>query len=132
VNVLEHIENDREALFHAYKSLKNKGHILLFVPALSFLYSDLDKRLGHYRRYSKNELIKIVTSAGFSIKKVSYFDMVGIIPWYIAFVLLNHAYTLKASNVSMYDKLVVPIMKKVEHVITPVIGKNLILVGQKT
>ena len=129
VNALEHIENDREALSHAYKSLHHKGHILIFVPALSFLYSNLDKKLGHYRRYSKEELVEIVTSVGFSIKKVKYFDMVGIIPWYIAFVLLNS--TIKESNVSMYDKLVVPIMKKVERVITPMIGKNLVLVGQK-
>ena len=129
VNVLEHVENDREALSHAYKSLHHKGHILIFVPALSFLYSNLDKKLGHYRRYSKKELIEVVTSVGFSIKKVKYFDMVGIIPWYIAFVLLNR--TIKESNVSMYDKLAVPIMKKVDRVITPMIGKNLVLVGQK-
>ena len=129
VNVLEHIEDHREALSHAYKTLHNKGHILIFVPALSFLYSNIDKKVGHYRRYSKNELVEVVTSAGFSIKKVKYFDMVGIIPWYIAFVLLKH--TTTEVNVSAYDKLVIPIMRKIERNITPIIGKNIVLVAQK-
>ena len=129
VNVLEHIEDDAKTLSHAYTALHHKGHVLIFVPALSFLYSNLDKKVGHYRRYSKRELIEVVTSAGFSVKKVKYFDMAGIIPWYIAFVLLKQ--TTTQSNVSMYDKLVVPIMKRVERVITPMIGKNLVLVGKK-
>ncbi len=129
VNVLEHIEDDAKALSHAYNALHHKGHILIFVPALSFLYSDLDKKLGHYRRYSKRELVEVVSSAGFTVKKVKYFDVAGIIPWYIAFVILKLSAT--QSNVSMYDNFVVPIMNRIERVITPPIGKNLILVGQK-
>jgi len=129
VNVLEHIENDREALSHAYKTLRFKGHVLIFAPALSFLYSNLDKKIGHFRRYSKAGLIEIVKSVGFSIKKVKYFDMLGIVPWYITFVLLNQS--ISNSSVLLYDKLVVPIIKRVERIITPMIGKNLVIVGQK-
>ena len=129
INVLEHIEDDKSALSHAYKTLKPKGHLLIFVPALSFLYSNLDKKVGHYRRYSKKELVSCATAAGFSIKNVKYFDIAGIIPWYIAFVLLKQ--TTTEGNVSLYDKLIVPIMRKVENIMTPMIGKNLILIGQK-
>ena len=129
INVLEHIENDKEALSHAYKTLRNNGHIIVFVPALQFLFSDLDRKVGHFRRYSKFGLVNIVQSVGFSIERVKYFDIVGIIPWYIAFVLLKQ--TTTEGNVSLYDKLVVPIMRKVEHVMTPVIGKNLLLIGKK-
>ena len=129
VNVLEHIKDDRAALYHAYQILRSKGHVLIFAPALSFLYSELDKKVGHYRRYSKKELIEVVTSVGFSIKRVKYFDMAGIIPWYIAFVLLKS--TTTGDNVSLYDKLIVPIMKKVEAIIKPIIGKSLIVIGQK-
>ena len=129
VNVLEHIKDDRAALFHAHQILRRKGHILIFAPALPFLYSEFDKMVGHYRRYAKKELIEIVTSAGFSIKKVKYFDIAGIIPWYIAFVLLKRSTT--DFNVSLYDKLIVPFMRKIEALITPIIGKSLIVVGQK-
>lgn len=129
VNVLEHIEDDFNALSHAHKALHQNGHLLIFVPALPFLYSDLDKKVGHFRRYKKQQLENLVSSAGFTIKKSKYFDIAGIIPWYIAFVLLKQ--TTTEANVSLYDKLIVPVMRRVERVIIPMIGKNLILIAQK-
>ncbi|HER62988.1 MAG TPA: class I SAM-dependent methyltransferase, partial [Desulfobacteraceae bacterium] len=129
VNVLEHIKDDREAMRHAHAALKPGGHVLIFVPALSFLYSELDRKVGHFRRYARRELVDVVGSAGFLIKKAQYFDIAGIIPWYIAFVLCKQ--TTTAANVSLYDRLIVPIMRRVERIIPPFTGKNLVLVGQK-
>jgi SAM-dependent methyltransferase len=129
VNVLEHIEKDDEALSHAYKCIRKNGYLLIFVPALNFLFSEMDKSLGHYRRYSKKSLYKVVSSAGFSVKKINYFDLVGIVPWFIAFVLMKG--TMKSSSVALYDRLVVPFMKKVEGILPPPIGKNLVLVARK-
>ncbi len=129
VNVLEHIEYDREALEAAYKSLRPGGHVLIFVPALSFLYSNLDKDLGHYRRYSKKGLAEVAEAAGFQVEKIHYVDIVGIIPWYIVFVLMKKS--MVGSSVSTYDSWVVPIVKKLEQIIRPFVGKNLMLVGQK-
>jgi len=129
INVLEHIEDDGNALVHTYETIKPGGHALIFVPALAFLYSDLDKELGHFRRYSKQSLVDVVEAAGFTVNTVKYFDIAGIIPWYIAFVLLKQ--TTTEGNVSAYDKLVVPIMRRVEQVVTPFIGKNLLLVASK-
>ncbi|MBL8148788.1 MAG: class I SAM-dependent methyltransferase [Blastocatellia bacterium] len=129
INVLEHIENDAKEMFHAYNSLKTGGYVLIFVPALRYLYSEFDKQLGHYRRYHKKQLIDLVESVGFRVVKAKYFDLVGIIPWYIAFVLLKRS--MSSGNVLLYDKLVVPVMQHVEKVLTPFVGKNLLLVGRK-
>ena len=52
VNVLEHIEDDGSALEYIYKILKPGGSLLLFVPALQFLYNQLDHDHGHFRQYS--------------------------------------------------------------------------------
>lgn len=129
INVLEHIKDDEKELAHVYEMLKSGGHVLIFVPALSCLYSDLDKTLGHYRRYHKKELVKLMRDAGFNVVKAKYFDFLGIIPWYIAFVLLKRVIT--GGNVSAYDKWVVPLIRPIERFITPPIGKNLLLVGKK-
>ena len=51
VNVLEHIEDDGAAIVSLYRVLKPGGRLLLFVPALQFLYSELDRQHGHFRRY---------------------------------------------------------------------------------
>ena len=126
VNVLEHIENDEQELATIYKTLKPGGYALIFVPALSFLYSDFDKNLGHFRRYHKKELINLVQHIGFKVKTAKYFDLAGIIPWYIVFVLLKRSMT--GEQISIYDKLVVPIIKKIEGAMTPPIGKNLLLI----
>ena len=129
INVLEHIEKDVEELSHAYQTIKPGGNLLIFVPALEFLFGENDRQVGHFRRYHKKELVERVSSAGFDIVKANYFDLAGILPWYIAFVLLKQ--TATDGNVSLYDNWVVPIVRRVEHFITPPIGKNLLLVGKK-
>jgi SAM-dependent methyltransferase len=129
VNVLEHIEDDQKELQNAFQALKPGGHILLLVPALPWLYSELDRRLGHFRRYYKKELVAKVGNTGFSIIKAKYFDGLGIIPWYVFFTLLKKNIT--GGNVSLYDKIAVPLLSTFERIVPPPIGKNVLLIGQK-
>lgn len=129
INVLEHIEDDRAELAGAFEALKPGGHLLVFVPALSWLYSDFDRQIGHFRRYRKKSLVALAGSVGFDIVKARYFDLAGVIPWYINFVLLRNS--IGSGSVSLYDKLVVPAMRRVERVVTPPIGKNVLLVARK-
>ncbi|MES9992096.1 MAG: methyltransferase domain-containing protein [Candidatus Thiodiazotropha sp.] len=129
VNVLEHIEDDLAELANAYTALNRNGHLLVFVPALPWLYSELDKQVGHFRRYLKNDLVNLVQRQGFKIIKAHYFDIAGILPWYVNFVLLKHS--IGSGSVSLYDKLVVPIMRPLERLLSPPIGKNILLVGKK-
>lgn len=130
VNVLEHIEEDRKELIYACKTIKKNGHILIFAPALSCLYSEFDKKIGHFRRYCKKGLINTVRASGFYIENVRYFDLAGIISWYIVFVLLKKTTTNKA-NILLYDKLVVPPLRFFETLIPPPTGKNLLLIGKR-
>ena len=55
INVLEHIENDFDEMIKIFVSLQPRSYFLLFVPAMNFLYSRMDKRIGHYRRYNKED-----------------------------------------------------------------------------
>lgn len=130
INVLEHIEDDRAELRRALAALKPGGHLVIFVPALSWLYSDFDRQIGHYRRYTKSGLCRLVEDAGFSLTKVRYFDVAGIIPWYVNFVLLRNS--IGSRSVSLYDRLVVPVMRVAERLIPPPIGKNVLLVARKS
>lgn len=130
VNVLEHIEDDASELASVRDALNPGGHLLIFVPALQWLYSELDRKVGHFRRYTKKGLATLVRDAGFSVTKARYFDIAGIIPWYINFTLLNNQIT--GGGVSLYDRLVVPGMRVIEGLITPPVGKNVLLVARKT
>ena len=53
VNVLEHILDDGLAMRSIHDLLRPGGHLLLFVPAMPSLYSELDRRHGHHRRYTR-------------------------------------------------------------------------------
>ncbi len=57
-NVLEHIEDDEAALKALHGKLHPSGKLFLYVPAFSCLYTDIDKAIGHYRRYHKTELVQ--------------------------------------------------------------------------
>ncbi|HEY1247633.1 MAG TPA: class I SAM-dependent methyltransferase [Nitrososphaera sp.] len=129
INVLEHIQDDRTELANALEMLNPQGHLLVFVPALTWLYSSFDKQIGHFRRYTKQHLSGLVRDVGFTLVKAQYFDLAGIIPWYINFVLLRHS--ISGGSVSLYDKLVVPTMRLIESVVPPPIGKNVLLIGKK-
>ena len=129
VNVLEHIKNDENELIEVYKALTNGGHALIFVPAIPLLYSKFDKNIGHFRRYYKNDLVQLAQKIGFNIKKAKYFDFAGIIPWYIFFVLFKQQLT--RDRVSLYDQWAVPVIQKIERLVIPPVGKNLLLVLQK-
>ena len=129
VNVLEHIEDDRTELRYAHAGLKEKGHLLLFVPALPWLFSDFDAEIGHFRRYLKGDLVDLVISAGFDIVRACYFDIAGILPWYFNFVLLKN--TPGRGSVAFYDNFIVPPMRRIESAFTPPVGKNILLVARK-
>ena len=56
-------------------------------------------------------------------------DIAGIIPWFLIFRLLRRE-TIP-SSVSLYDHLVVSVMRRVESAVRPPVGKNLLLVGER-
>lgn len=130
INVLEHVEKDEEELACIYSVLEKGGKLLIFVPALQWLYGTHDFNVGHFRRYYKKDLQSKVEKAGFKVLKNNYFDFLGIIPWWFAFKVFKIKY-LKDGQSKVYDKLVVPLERFFESRIPPLVGKNLILVAQK-
>ncbi len=129
INVLEHVEKDDHELEVIYHSLSSGGHLLVFVPALPFLYSRYDRYVGHFRRYTKKTLQQKMKAAGFRVTHIQYFDSVGIFPWYIFCKLLKQFPS--EATVSFYDKWVVPLERWFEKMFPPLIGKNLIVIAEK-
>ena len=58
LHVLEHIKNDNLEIKEAIKKLKKNAYLIFLVPAHNKMYSNLDKLVGHYRRYELNFLKK--------------------------------------------------------------------------
>lgn len=98
--------------------------------SLAWLFSNFDREVGHFRRYSKDGLERVVAHAGFEVVKSHYFDMAGVLPWYVHFTLLGRG--MGRGSVTLYDRLVVPAMRVVENAVRPPIGKNVLLVARRT
>ena len=72
-DVLEHIKDDIE-FFKKLKRIAPPGHkVLISVPACQFLYSDHDRLLHHYRRYSRKTLDSLLRNNGYEIIRSRYF-----------------------------------------------------------
>jgi SAM-dependent methyltransferase len=83
LDVLEHLEDDRSALDKMRHLLNKNGHLILSVPALSWLYSRRDVQLSHYRRYDKLQLVTLIEESGFIIDHIRFWNAIGVLPnWY--------------------------------------------------
>lgn len=129
VNVLEHIEDDARELQTVHEALSPGEHLCVFVPALQWLFSELDRQVGHHRRYHREALASLVEAQGFQLLRLRYFDLAGVLPWYVAFVLLKRQIT--AGGMGLYDRLIVPVMRRLEARVQVPVGKNLLLVARK-
>jgi SAM-dependent methyltransferase len=133
-NVLEHIENDVACLKELEVLLKKGGRIGIYVPAFMILFSDLDRSVGHYRRYGKRNLIEKMENAGFTILKCQYVDSLG---FFASFLI--KAFGWKATgnigsskSIKLYDSLVFPISRLIDRItLGKIFGKNLLLVAEK-
>lgn len=75
LDVLEHIEDDVNALVTAGRLLKPSGRLLVTVPAYNWLWSSHDDAHLHKRRYTKALLQSKAMAANLSIVRVGYFCM---------------------------------------------------------
>jgi SAM-dependent methyltransferase len=71
--VLEHIEQDVEALTEWSRFLRTHGRLLISVPAHARKYGRSDELVGHIRRYEKKALRKLLEDAGFEqVRIINY------------------------------------------------------------
>lgn len=129
-NVLEHIEDDVSALQSIKKIIKPGGRLAIYVPALPILFSDLDRKVGHFRRYRRKELISKVGGAGFKVEQCFYSDSLGVIASLALIVLGFRNKSGLGSKKSMvfYDRIIYPVSKTLDrYIFRNIVGKNLFL-----
>ncbi len=123
VNVLEHIADDVAELRIINEALPEGGRLFLFVPALSWLHGSFDRQINHYRRYTRTELEKKCIDAGFRVLVSRYFDLLGVLPWWIKYRLLQ-SNKMEPGAVKFYDQRVVPFARALESSFRPPLGKK--------
>lgn len=129
-NVMEHIEDDIEAFRISNTMLAENGTLFLFVPAFMCLFGSMDEQLKHFRRYSKTGLTAKLKNAGFEIEKIRYCNLSGFFAWFLNNRILKIK-SQKASQIALFDKVILPAQKVLESLINPPFGQNIYAVARK-
>jgi 2-polyprenyl-3-methyl-5-hydroxy-6-metoxy-1,4-benzoquinol methylase len=82
LNVLEHVEDDAAGLENIHRALAPGGRAIVLVPEGMSVYGELDRVLGHFRRYAKEELKGKMETAGFEVERVIEFNRVTRPGWW--------------------------------------------------
>ena len=130
-NVLEHIEDDRAVLRQLHQKLKPRGRLLMYVPAFQVLYSSMDRKVGHLRRYMRGELSGKVRQAGFMVQSNRYVDSLGFPVALLYKAIGSDSGTIDRRSLILYDRLVFPVSLVLDYLFGYVLGKNVYLIAEK-
>lgn len=124
MDVLEHIEDDAGELALAAKYLKPGGRIVCLSPAYMFLYSDFDKSIHHFRRYTSGQY-KAVTPASLVLESTFYLDSLGCVLSMSNRFLLRQPVP-KKSQILFWDRVVIPISRVLDAVTFRNFGRSVV------
>ena len=105
LNVLEHIEDDLTGLRNIHSALRPGGRAVILVPHGQDIFGTLDVALGHFRRYSREELQTRMEQVGFRVERILDFNRVSRYPWYLSGRILKRQ-TLGPFQMKLFDSLV--------------------------
>lgn len=129
LNVLEHIADDVTALRQLHSKLVPQGTLLIYVPAFPVLYTSMDAKVGHVRRYTRRTLIAAVRAAGFRIERVAYVDSLGFFAALLFKAAGDRSGDIDQRALKLYDRVVFPISRIIDTLTQRWFGKNLLLIA---
>ena len=123
VDVLEHIEADREELRRAGSHLRSGGRVVVLSPAHQGLYSPFDKAIGHCRRYNKASLRR--AGGDLHCDAVYYLDAVGLLASLANRALLRQAMPTP-SQIAFWDGKMIPLSRRIDPLLGYRLGKSIV------
>jgi SAM-dependent methyltransferase len=130
IDVLEHIEDDLGEMRAALAHVAPKGKIIVLSPAHPWLFTEFDRALGHYRRYTRQSL-RGCTPVGATLIEIYALDSFGLMAS-VANKLLLHQSIPSSKQIAFWDRCLVSISRWTDPLIGFSLGKSLIAVWQKS
>jgi SAM-dependent methyltransferase len=124
IDVLEHIDDDRGELVRAAGLLKSGGALVVLCPAHQELYSELDRAVGHFRRYDAGSL-SACGPAGLTLEKIFYLDSVGMLASFANRALLKSGEP-SMGQIRIWDRLMIPVSRLLDPCLGYRLGKSVI------
>ncbi|QGK70409.1 methyltransferase [Allosaccharopolyspora coralli] len=130
INVLEHVEEDAAALRSLSESLRPGGSVILFVPGYQRLYGEFDRKVGHFRRYTPSTVSAAAREAELRVEVARPVNFVGAFAWWAA-VRKGGAGAPNPRLVSVYDRFLVPVTRRIEKHVRVPFGQSVLCVARK-
>jgi SAM-dependent methyltransferase len=130
-NVLEHIEDDVAALRAMHRVLKPGGRGVFWVPAFPCLWTPFDTRIGHFRRYRRQQMIQSCQAAGLQVETCVYQDSVGFFVALLFKYLNPNATTVSNWSLATFDRFLFPISRLMDRFCSGLFGKNVLVYVRK-
>ena len=129
LHVLEHIKDDQNEIEEATKRLKKGGHLLIMVPAHQKIYSNLDRAVGHYRRYEreffKEEFLNLERVSLFSV------DIIGYLLYFLNKIFFKKEIFPSRLKIFIWDKICTPLTAIIDRLTNYNYGKCIIVIYKK-
>tara|TARA_E500000178_G_C16871273_1_gene684534 strand:- start:190 stop:888 length:699 start_codon:yes stop_codon:yes gene_type:complete len=132
MDVIEHIKNYENEIHTILKKINKNGFIIINVPAFNFLYTDFDKSVGHFKRFSKKDFYCLSKKFELEIKKLEYYDSIGFFLIFLSKFIFR--FYLKSKDINKNVRIwnyLIPLSKKIDRIIFNRVGKSLICILQK-
>ena len=131
LNVLEHIDDDNAAMRGIAARLKPGGRLLVYVPAFQVLYSSMDRKVGHVRRYRREGLARVVADAGLVDVVARYVDSIGFLAAFAYRFVGNDDGSIDRGALRAYDRFVFPVSRVLDRLFGRWFGKNVLLTATR-
>jgi 2-polyprenyl-3-methyl-5-hydroxy-6-metoxy-1,4-benzoquinol methylase len=129
IDVLEHIENDRDELEAVVARLKPGGTIVVLSPAHQALFTPFDAAIGHYRRYNRQQL-QALTPPRTKLIRIRYLDAVGL-TLTIGNRLLLRSAAPTVGQVLLWDRFCIPAARRIDPLLGGRLGKSILAVWRR-
>ena len=140
LDVLEHIEDHEEGFSNCVGQLREGGVVIVTVPAFNSLWSSHDEKLGHCRRYSKDEVMRLFEKNGLEVRFLSYWNFFLFPAIYLFRKLVNakpdEVFSVQNSAAGIFSPLLGSILSAenllIQRGIRLPVGVSIVAVGVKT
>jgi hypothetical protein len=130
IDVLEHIEDDRREAERAAALLSQGGSLIVLSPAFPLLYSEFDRALGHFRRYTRRSLAAVMPPT-LTRRRLEYLDSVGFLASLGNRLLLKQELPT-ARQIALWDRVMVPASRVVDPVLARGFGRSVLAVYERS
>ena len=127
---MEHIKDDKEEIINCLNKINKEGYLVILVPAHNKLYSNLDKDVGHYRRYEKSFFENLNLSNG-EIVELKYMDCMGYFLYYMNKLIYKKEIYPSGFKIFIWDKIFTPLTVLLDFITGYKFGKNILCIIKK-